>query len=196
MTVWIFVEGGAKGKDLPRRCREAFRKLVESAGIKTSLKITACGAGSKAYDDFRKALGIRNAELVPMLLVDSEGPVKPNHGAWQHLGKRPPGAQDEQAQLMAQCMETWIVTSRAQLRVFYGKGFRDSALPRVGADLEAIRPAALEEKLKAATRGTIKGAYDKGEHSFELLGRVNPAELKKLPRAAQFFAAVELLGRP
>ena len=189
MKVSIFVEGGANRKDLRTRCRQGFSTLLRNAGIKSPFEVVP--SGSKAYEDFCSALQGRGADGVPLLLVDSERPVRPNHGAWQHLGKRPPGVRDEQAQLMAQCMETWLVTDRAQLRAFYGKGFHEGKLPR-NADLEAVHKDEMQKSLKSAT----EDKYHKGNDSFTLLAGLEPQKLKTLPRAAQFFAAVELLGRP
>jgi len=188
VKVSIFVEGGANRKDLRARCRQGFSTLLRKAGIQAPFQVIPCG--SKAYDDFCSALQGRGADGVPLLLVDSEGPVQPNHGAWQHLNKRPQGVRDEQAQLMAQCMETWIVTGRAQLKERYGVGFRESALPK-RPDLEAVAHHEMQKNLAVAT----DGAYHKGEHSFTLLAGLDPAELRKLPRARQFFEAVEELGR-
>lgn len=188
MKVAIYVEGGANRKDLRARCRQGFSALLRNAGINAPFQVIP--SGSKAYDDLCSALQGRGADGVPLLLVDSEGPVKPNHGAWQHLGKRPAGVRDEQAQLMAQCMETWIITGRAQLKTRYGKTFHDNKLPR-HANLEAVHKDDILKSLSDAT----EGAYHKGQHSFELLERLDPTELKKLPRARQFFEAIEQLGR-
>jgi hypothetical protein len=188
VKVCIFVEGGANRKDLKARCRQGFSTLLRNAGIKSPFQVVPCG--SKAYDDFCSALQGRGADGVPLLLVDSERPVQPNHGAWEHLGKRPPGVRNEQAQLMAQCMETWIVTGRAQLGASYGADFQENKLPR-HADLEAVGKDEIQKKLSSATGDR----YHKGEHSFALLAGLDPAELKKLPRARQFFEAVEQLPR-
>lgn len=187
MTVSIFVEGGGKGKDLPGQCRRAFRTLLENAGIKASFTVTACGGRGDACRDFRKALRIAGSK--PLLLVDSEGPVT-THRAWDHLGNRPAGVRDEQAQLMVQCMETWLVADRASLRAVFGAGVQEDKLPQ-HANLEAVHKDEMLAKLKAAT----SHKYSKGQHSFKLLGGLDPTELKKLPRAVQFFEAVEQLGR-
>ena len=92
---------------------------------------------------------------------------------------------------MAQCMETWLVTDRAQLKAVYKDHFHENKLPR-HANLEAVHKDEILAKLNAATGGT----YHKGNDSFTLLAGLDPQKLKTLPHASQFFAAVELLGRP
>jgi Domain of unknown function (DUF4276) len=188
VKVAIFVEGGANRKGLRVGCRQAFSTLIRNAGVKAPFQVIPCG--SKAYDDFCSALRGRGADGVPLLLVDSEGPVKPYHGAWEHLGNRPPGVRDVQAQLMAQCMETWLLTDRPQLRAFYSTGFHENKLPR-HTNLEDVHKDEIQKSLKNAT----EGKYHKGNHSFTLLANLDPEKLKTLPRARQFFEAVEQLPR-
>jgi hypothetical protein len=53
--------------------------------------------------------------------------------AWAHLQHRdgwaqPAGTEDDQAQLMVTCMETWVIADRATLRAFFGQCLRENAL--------------------------------------------------------------------
>ncbi len=69
-----------------------------------------------------------------MLLVDSEGPVS-QRDPWEYIRlrigdgwERPPGASDDQLQLMVQTMEAWFFADRNELEEFYGHDFRSSGL--------------------------------------------------------------------
>lgn len=189
MRVKLYVEGGERAS-VHIACREGFRKLLERAGFVGRMPaIKACGGRNAAFDDFRTALLTAGAEEYPMLLVDSEGPV--SRPAWQHLRSadrwaRPRGAQDMQAQLMVQCMETWCVADRSALRIFFAACLQEGALPSL-VDLEARAKDDVQEALANATRGCGRGrAYTKGVRSFELLGRLDPDVLKQhLPHFAR-----------
>ena len=131
-----------------------------------------------------------------MLLVDSEDLVasvnQPHNtaGAWQHLQirdgwARPPGATDDQAQLMVTTMETWLLADRPTF-VAHFRGINESSLPP-DTDLENRSKSDISSAIDAATRSSSKGTYKKGRDSFELLGKVNPDELKaKLPHFKRF----------
>ena len=177
MKISIYVEGGGDGNALRTKCREAFRKFFEKATLKGRMpKIIACGSRNNAYDSFCTALNVGSNEL-PLLLVDSESLVKQD--VWGHLKNRdqwarPKGAEDEQAHLMVQCMEAWFLADREQLETFFGQGFNGNALPD-SQQIEQVGKQQIFEGLKAATRYTkTKGKYGKGEHSFDILGLIDP----------------------
>lgn len=129
-----------------------------------------------------------------MLLVDAEGPVAAA-GPWEHLcaqdgWARPQGARDEQCHLMVQCMESWFMADRRSLAVYFGSGFRESALPGNTA-VEAIPKADLLGGLDQAARTTSKGRYSKGEHAFQLLAIVDPSQVTAAsPWARRFVEAL------
>ena len=119
MKVTVYVEGGGDSAQLKERCRKGFRDLLTKAGFDRRLrllKVVPCGPRDRAFRSFRNALRLRRADEYPILLVDSEELVAPDNqpdvnpsGAWKHLaglGQRPPGANDDQAQLMVTTMET------------------------------------------------------------------------------------------
>jgi hypothetical protein len=183
MKVKLYIEGGGDRSSLHIKCREGFRKLLERAGFQRMPSTKACGSRNDAYGDFGTALRTAATDEYPVLLVDSEAPV--TQSAWQHLQSRdgweqPAGAEDDQAQLMVQCMESWCVADRSALRQFFGTSLRESALPPLN-DLEARTKESVQDALINATRdcGRNRG-YKKGKRSFELLGRLDPAELKRL----------------
>lgn len=183
MRVKIYVEGGGDSKALKIGCRKGFRELLEKAGFLRRMPvIVACGGRGAAYDDFRTALSSTAPDEYPILLVDSESPVAV--GAWEHLNDRdgwgrPTGADNEQAQLMVQCMEAWFLADRDALKQFFGQDLRENALSD-NPDIETIPKDDVLDALAAATRDCGKARkYRKGKRSFELLGRLDAEKLKQ-----------------
>ncbi len=196
MKIRLYIEGGGDSKSQHISCREGFRKLLERAGFQGRMPSTkACGGRDAAYGDFQTALRTAAPDEYPVLLVDSEAPV--NQSAWQHLSSsdrwpRPAGAEDDQAQFMVQCMESWCVADRNALRQFFGVSLRESALPALN-NLEAQTKESVQDAFISATRdcGRDRG-YKKGKRSFELLAQLDPAELTKhLPH---FVSLCEMLN--
>jgi len=183
VKVKLYIEGGGDRSSLHIRCREGFRKLLERAGFVGRMPSTkACGSRNAAFDDFKTALRTATTGEYSVLLVDSEAPV--SQSPWQHLRsrdgwERPAHTDEDQAQLMVQCMESWCVADREALRRFFGDGFRESALPALDG-LEARAKDAVQVALANATHdcGPRRG-YEKGKRSFELLGQLDPAELRR-----------------
>ncbi len=150
-------------------------------------RIVACGSRGSAYDDFCTAVETATDEELPLLLVDSEAPVQPQHqqvgqfDPWGHLQARddwnkPGYADDRQAHLMVQCMEAWFLADRQCLQDFFGNQFQTNALPG-NPDIETIRKQQLFDALKNSTHHTQKGEYGKGSHSFKILEMVDPAKV-------------------
>ena len=201
MSVTVFVEGGGN-KATDSACRQAFRSLLTRAGFAGRLpSVIPCGPRNNAYDDFEIAL--RNGDEYPILLVDSEELVadanQPNinpSGAWMHLAqrggreRRPRNAQDDQAQLMVTTMETWLIADRDALKAYF-PGINENALPP-NSELENRRKQDILNKIEDATQRSSKGRYHKGNHAFDLLGRVAPDELRRrLPHFQRFVAALD-----
>lgn len=183
VNVKIFVEGGGDSKKLHVRSREGFRKLITNSGFMGRMpSIVSCGGRKNAYDLFGTFLKSAKRDEFPMLLVDSEDPV--TTGPWDHLKvrdnwDRPVGARDDQAQLMATCMETWMMADPEALREFFGTCLRESAL-LPARDLERRSRQELLEALKHATEDCGRNKrYDKDERSFQILGELNPETLQE-----------------
>ena len=87
-------------------------------------------------------------------------------------------------------METWLLADR-QTFIAYFPAVSASALPP-DADLESRRKKEVSDALRNATQSSNKGRYHKDNHSFDLLGRVQPEELKR--RLPHFRRFVETLG--
>ena len=194
MKVRIYVEGGGDSKELHARCREGFSKLIGKAGFTGRMpRIVACGGRQHAFDMFQAAIGNGGQDFHPILLVDSEDPVDAQNelsqgsaAAWNHLQSRdgwtrPRGIDDDQAQMMVTCMETWIMSDREALRKVFGARLQVSALLPVD-DLEQRSRSDVQLALENATRncGPNK-VYHKGRRSFQVLAELNPGTLMDLP---------------
>jgi hypothetical protein len=186
VTVKIYVEGGGDhNKALETDCRRGFSEFFEKAGLRGRMPgVVRCGGRQQAYERFRSAHGQpKRDDEIPILLVDSEGTVVES-SPWDHVGRRPgdgwerpQGASDDQIHLMVQAMEAWFHADRATLQAYYGQGFRTAALSQ-RPDIEDIPKADLFGGLQRATRDCQKGEYSKGEHSFQILARTDPARVR------------------
>jgi hypothetical protein len=191
----IFVEGGGEGKDLKSRCREGFSKLIKKMGFAGHMpRIVACGGRQSAYDMFNIAMTSAGYDEYPILLVDSEDAISSNL-PWEHLylrdsWDRPASASDDQAQMMATCMETWIMADHEALQKVFGSCLRRGSLLSAN-NLEKRSRQELLAALKSATDncGKNKG-YDKGERSFQLLAELNPKSLENLSYFCRFKEAL------
>ena len=178
-------------------CRKGFIAFLEKAGLRGRMpEIKASGSRQNAYAQFR-ARHNKN-DVTALLLVDSEGPVSaPATDAqpWRHLQvrdgwERPPGATDEQCHLMVQVMESWFLADREALGAYYGQGFQTGALPQ-NPHIEQVPRQDVEAGLNRAARNTVKGSYNKGRDSFEILGRLAPDKVTNAsPYAKRFIDAL------
>jgi hypothetical protein len=177
----IYIEGGGDSKELHVRCREGFRKLLESSGFKGKMpRLVACGGRGSTCDDFKTAHASNKAEYMA-ILIDSEAPVTEPEQTWEHLKvcedlEQPDGADDEQVLFMTTCMETWIIADLDTLRRHYGSNLQESALPSL-VNLEQRDHHYIQDSLKHATR-KCSNAYTKGKRSFEVLGKLTPQTLE------------------
>lgn len=185
MKAVIYIEGGdANDASSLSACREAFRKLLEKVGFEGQMpRLVARGDRQSAYRAFVIAHKGQDAKYVA-LLVDSEDPIADPDKPWDHLAARPSdpmprpkGATDEQALLMATCMETWIVSDRAALRETCKHGrLQEGALPPL-VNLESRDRHAIQEALTRATND-CPNAYKKGKRSFKALEAVEPDRIR------------------
>ena len=92
---------------------------------------------------------------------------------------------------MVTTMETWLLADRRTL-IAYFPAMNVNALPPPDADLESRGKPEITAAMRDATRSSSKGRYHKGKHSFDLLGRVRPEELKnRLPHFRRFVETLE-----
>ena len=89
-------------------------------------------------------------------------------------------------------MESWLIADRETLSAYFGKDFRDSALPAKGRSIETVPKSATLEALVTATKD-CKAHYNKGSNSFDILAQIDPAKVTVAsPWAATF---VQNVGR-
>lgn len=183
VRVSIYIEGGGDSAKLNQIFRTGWRDFFTSAGLTGRLPtVVRCGDRANAFRRFSVAVREAGDNELPVLLVDSEGPVREGRPAWEHLkcsdDWRPPaGADDNQAYLMVQAMEAWLVADRDALREYFGRGFNENRLPGQ-SDPEQIPQNRLESSLKDATSGCGR-QYAKGTVSFEILGRVDAGKVEE-----------------
>jgi hypothetical protein len=184
VKITLYVEGGGDTRNQQSDCRRGFREFFNKLGIKSSITIIACGSRRNTYDSFCIGLKkIKNNEYC-LLLVDSEAPIT-HSNKWQYVNlreldkwKQPDNAIEEHLHFMVECMEAWFMADKITLANYYGKEFKQNALPQ-NSNIENISKQDLLNGLKNATRHTSKGEYSKGGHSFELLSRINASEVIK-----------------
>lgn len=192
VTIKIYIEGGGEGKDLDARFREAWSKFFKAAGLAGQMPRPVRGKGrANTYDSFCTALAYRKDEELPLLLVDSEAAIAKDHTVWQHLNARdnwpkPPTATDQDAYLMAQAMETWLIADIGALERYFGSAFKPNKIP-AWTDLEAIPKQTVFDTLDQSSANCGARCYAKGKVSFEILGKIDPKKVAaKCPNAKAF----------
>ncbi|MBK9168868.1 MAG: DUF4276 family protein [Bryobacterales bacterium] len=200
MTVKLYVEGGGnQNKSLQTECRRGFSEFIKKAGMEGRMpRIVACGGRQEAYKNFRNAHETDRQLAIPVLLVDSEGPVTAER-AWHHVRDRPgdrwecpDGVTEDQIHLMVQVMEAWFFADKSTLGAYFGHRFQETALSE-RRDLENVPKSDIFTQLSNATRQTAKGQYSKGKHSFEILSRIDPGKVRDASSHAERF--LETLDR-
>ena len=179
MSATIYIEGGGdSNQDLERLFRRSWTTFFKAAGLSGHLpRIVRGGGRDRTFDLFARAIKHPDPKRVPLLLVDSEDPVKAGYSVWQHLQVRDgwdqtPGAGDDQAFMMVQAMETWFLADRDSLKRYFGAEFRENALKQ-WPKLEDVSKETVLSVLERATANCAT-PYAKGKVSFELLAQVDP----------------------
>jgi hypothetical protein len=194
----LIVEGGGQGPSLKARMAEGFRRLLDRIDPPLAKpRIVRGGGRAQALDKFNTAWNSRKPGDIVLLLIDSEEPVEIESSKIAHLVARdgwknkPDDVTEDDVFLMVCVMETWICADQDALSLFYNGGLDRSKLPPMDR-LERVLRTDLYNALERATRDCKKRTeYSKGGHSFELVGKLNPAKLRALPHAEQFFAMLE-----
>ena len=182
MTVVLYIEGGGDNRRLGAQFREGWTSFFLAAGLRGRMpKIVRGGSRQQTFRDFATEVAKPKPGAVPLLLVDSEDSVTEDRSVWQHLQehdgwRRPADAGEDDAFLMVQIMETWILADRDALREYFGPRFLENAL-RSWPELEHVPKATGLQALQRAT-GDCPNPYSKGKVSFELLAKVDPARVE------------------
>ena len=181
MTATLYIEGGGERKDLRVRFLKGWRTFFDAADVGRRTKIVRGGSRNETFKRFTSAVRGRPADTLPLLLVDSEGPVQAGHSPWQHLRARdgwnkPDETGEDQAFLMVQFMETWFLADTDGLRRYFGSEFSGRGIKQ-WPELEAVPKDTVLKALAQATAACGK-TYEKGKISFELLAHIDPARVK------------------
>lgn len=197
VRVKVYAEGGGDSQLQDTLFRQGWAGFFKSAGLSGRMPRVVRGKGrERTFDLFVTALRNRRDDELPLLLLDSEDPVASSHTAWQHLKDRdgwdrPTGASNDQAFLMVQAMETWLISDRNLLREFFGADLRENQLP-AWPDLEAVPKDDVLRALDTATAACGRNRYAKGRTSFRLLERLDPQTVKsKCPHAKALLDRLE-----
>ena len=90
---------------------------------------------------------------------------------------------------MVQAMEAWFHADKKAVQEYYKQGFRAAALSQ-RLDIENIPKADLFAGMLRATKDCQKGEYSKGEHSFQILARIDPGKVRASSRFAERLLSV------
>ena len=195
VKVKIYAEGGGDGQLLDTLFRQGWTEFFKKAGLTGKMPSVVRGKGRRrTFDLFKTAITNPKADELPILLVDSEDPVKAGHTVWQHLKERddwdkPTGADDNHAFLMVQVMETWFIADREMLKTYFKSDFKDDKIPQ-WPKLESVTKQAIYDALDKATAECKTKKYTKGKISFEMLALLDPNKVE-----AACPAAIRLLDR-
>jgi hypothetical protein len=154
-------------------------------------RIVAGKSRQSTFDRFRTAVQVDDPDDLPLLLVDSEGPIAIGHNPWQHLNSRkddpmpkPLNATNDECHLMVQLMESWFLADPQAVKRYFGTGVLMKHLKEV-ADIELVAKADVMTRLNSATKTSKHGKFDKARDSFELLSRIDPARVEIASRHAK-----------
>lgn len=179
----IYAEGGGDGQLYDAVFRRAFSSFFRAAGLDGKMPSVVRGGGrQRTFDLFTHAVKRPKVGVLPLLLVDSEGPVTEGISPWSYLEIRdqwikPESIGDDRVFLMVQMMETWFLADRDLLKSLFGSRFRENHLKQWPA-LEAVPKADVLKTLERATAACPR-QYTKGKTSFELLERLNPQAVEQ-----------------
>ena len=183
MSEVLYIEGGGDNRRLGAEFRQGWKAFLTNAGLSGRMpKVVRGGSREETFHRFSVALADPTDDTVPLLLVDSEGPVAAVHSVWQHLRtrdgwNRPAAAGDDQAFLMVQVMETWFLADRNALQTYFGERFKANAI-RQWPRLEEVSVKTVFEALEKATDGCAK-PYAKGKVASDLVTRIDPGLVQR-----------------
>ena len=202
MEIKLYVEGGGKGSHKLATIKlqqgfDAFFKSLKNAARakKISFKIIPSSNTQTTYEDF--LITVKNSpQSFNLLLVDSDKAIVENETARAFLQNKYKKwnlqmVKDEQCHLMVQIMESWFLADVDALKSFYGKEFKESAIPK-NKNVEAIAKDTVEKSLETATAKTQKAEYHKIEHGAKILELINPQKVRQAaPHCERLFRTIK-----
>lgn len=88
-------------------------------------------------------------------------------------------------------MESWFLADKETLMTYYGPKFYPNALSN-NPNIENISKQDVLKCLENATKGTKRGKYNKGSHSFEILAQIDPEKVQQAsPYAKRLIATLK-----
>ncbi len=196
--ILIYIEGDLKQKGnknaitLRQGFREFFQEIVKES--RTSIKPILCGSRESTVRIFLGETSFGKESFL-MILVDSEGEIGEGETPKIFLNKVSDKfdfseIDEEQCHLMVQAMESWFLADKDCLAEFYGKDFNSNSLPQ-NPNVEKIQKKDILEGLKNATRRTKKGKYGKGNHSGEILQKIDAQKIREsAPHCERLFRII------
>lgn len=183
MKVKIYVEGGGDSSSLKADCRKGFSQFFEKLGFKGKMpSIVACGGRLNAIDQFVNSLS-REDDVCSFLLIDSEDLLPQDFTDSKifitnrdlKTGKLqfPRELDSNKIHLMVCCMESWLLCDVGAMSKFYGKDFNSKKIMSLPSNIESVPKSEIYSILDESTKNTAAGKYNKGRHSFELLGAID-----------------------
>lgn len=183
MRVRIYVEGGGDSSSLKSECREGFSSFFKKAGFAGKMpSVVACGSRLNAIDKFVNSLS-KNEDVCSFLLIDSEDLLPQdfsdpkifitNRDLQNNKLQFPKNLDSGKIHLMVCCMESWLVCDVEAMSNFYGKNFNGKKISELPQDIETVLKSEIYSIINDATKNTTAGKYDKGRHSFKLLGTID-----------------------
>ena len=170
---------------LRTRCRQGIqgrssRKRIWPGRMPKNL---ACGGRHTAFDKFCIALSVQTTrgQFYGACWSTVKARFRKGFEPWRHLEAqdhwaRPRDATDENIHLMVQCMESWLLADRSGLETYFGPDFNRNALPG-SREVEEVAKTDVLRGLRNATRRSKRGEYDKGNHSYVVLGLIDSAKV-------------------
>jgi hypothetical protein len=175
--------------------REGFRVFFSGLATALGRQPRLIAGEATAIADFLAGLR-KHPDALNILLIDSEGP---DDGKLFESICQPRGIDVRSRDAvfwMVECMEAWFLADAQALRKYYGKEFRQKAIPR-NPKVEEIPKNDVFEALKAATKDTSKGPYHKTKHAPSLLRLISPALVKRASaHCRRLFESVPGLAQP
>lgn len=207
MEIKLYVEGGGKGshKRATIKLQQGFDSFfgdlkAAAREKKISFKIIPAGNTQSTYDDFIFSVA-NSPQSFNLLLVDSDEAIAANQTARAFLQNKHKKwnlqtVADERCHLMVQIMESWFLADVDALKSFYGKEFKESAIPK-NKNVEKIAKETVEKSLQTATAKTTKAEYHKIEHGAKILELINSQKVRAAaPHCEKLFAVIaETIGR-
>jgi hypothetical protein len=147
-------------------------------------KIIACGSRNDAFSAFKTAISDFEPDdnVVPILLVDAEGPVT-SDDAWDHLEKRdgptwakPKSSVANEVFLMVQCVESWFCADHGALIEHFGPKYDATKVPKAvnGKDIECHDRTLVVSRLSDGLHNINMNARKKRRYektdAFEIVG--------------------------